>query len=128
MAYQSHHCSATLLCFACIPLRFMFLCFLFSVAFLCSTLFPLVQPHLCLASLMPLCSVQPMHVICCATHLYLKLSWQSPSTHMPRYQRSTHSSLFCISFSCQVLYQIILATLCIICGYTQSLHHEWSLC
>jgi hypothetical protein len=50
----------------------------------------------CSASLLPLCSVRPLHAICCTTHLYIRLSSQTPSTNMPSY-REKHSLFSCSS-------------------------------
>jgi hypothetical protein len=96
MAYQSHHCSATLLCSACISVLLL----------LASSCAPPVQLLFFL-----LCSMLPLHSFRCISDLHFRYCATSLTTHLHDSRKITLYSLFCMFFSPRVLCLIIIQTL-----------------
>jgi hypothetical protein len=153
MAYQSHHCSATLLCSACISaflhaslalfvlLSDMHFCSLLLLRFMLYFFFPFYAPRL-------FCVLQLLHTTCFYSHeshstappisslfyiFIFSVHQLHPLNHTSACSshyyiansQSTHTALFCISLSRRVLCLIIIQLIIFFGGYTKSVRHQW---
>jgi hypothetical protein len=118
MAYQSYHCSAMLLCSTCINVFllsiFLHFLFFFSVS-ACAPRISLPLSYMYIYSIFffcVLCSVHHFHSMHYASSVHFIYCAQHASTHMNNYHKKKPSLLFFyVYLSCQVLCQIIQATL-----------------
>jgi hypothetical protein len=123
MDYQSHHCSAILLCSTCIS---VFL--LESSCTFCSSALSL-HAHLCLFVHLFFyisCSFFSLHSMCCASYILLWSSALPPSTLCKTIRKKAPLfSLFYMFLSRQVLCEIIHSTLHLLWCYIEYVPHQW---
>jgi hypothetical protein len=126
MAYQSHHCSATLPCSVCLTV-FLHTCLALSVLlpFMLCAPCPFNAPFL-------FCVFQLLHT----TSFYMpeSLSTAQPSLLCSAFLFSLcifcilYSQCFCMLSPCRVLCLIIIATLQLLWRLNPCVHHHWVLC